>query len=151
MLAGKASTPDECEYFEAKVRPLLSLPGVDFVGEADYEHKRELYSRARVQLVPLLWEEPFGLVMVEAMACGTPVIAFCRGAAPEIVVHGKTGFLVEGTDEMASAIAAVESIDPHECRRHVEANFSARALADRYLAVYEMITGESGVPLDDVA
>jgi glycosyltransferase involved in cell wall biosynthesis len=151
VLAGKISTRDEHEYFEARVRPLLTLPGVDYVGEADFAHKRELYARARVQLVPLQWEEPFGLVIIEAMACGTPVIAFCRGAAPELVVHGVTGYLVDGPEEMARAIESVDAIDPQRCRSHVEANFSAQSLANNYLAIYEMITGKTGVPLDHVA
>jgi glycosyltransferase involved in cell wall biosynthesis len=151
VLAGKISTEDEHEYFEAKVRPLLSLPGVDYVGEADGNHKRELYRNARVQLVPLLWEEPFGLVMVEAMACGTPVIAFKRGAAPELVIDGVTGALVDDVAGMARALDSISSIDPMRCRAHVEAHFSAQALADNYLAVYEKILGEEGVPLDHVA
>jgi len=151
VLAGKVSTKEESEYFEAMVRPLLRLPGVEFVGEADGAHKRELYANARVQLVPLLWEEPFGLVMIEAMACGTPVIAFNRGAASELVISGSTGVLVEDVAGMARAIDSISSIDPHECRAHVAAQFSAQALAQKYLAVYEMILGEEGVPLDHVA
>jgi glycosyltransferase involved in cell wall biosynthesis len=102
-------------------------------------------------LVPLLWEEPFGLVMVEAMACGTPVIAFKRGAAPELVIDGVTGALVDDVAGMARALDSISSIDPMRCRAHVEAHFSAQALADNYLAVYEKMLGEEGVPLDHVA
>ncbi len=151
VLAGKISTPDEQEYFDTIVRPLLKLPGVDYVGEADAIHKRELFSHAAVQLVPLQWEEPFGLVMVEAMACGTPVIAFNRGAASEIVIEGVNGYLVNDVKEMVHALDHIGAIDPRDCRAHVEANFSAQALADNYLAVYEKILGENGVPLDHVA
>lgn len=151
VVAGKISTPDEHEYFDTVVRPLLKLPGVDYVGEADAIHKRELFSHAAVQLVPLQWEEPFGLVMVEAMACGTPVIAFNRGAAPEIVVDGVNGLLVDDVDGMVRAFDRIDAIDPRQCRAYVEANFSAQALASNYLAVYEKILGENGVPLDHVA
>ena len=151
VLAGKSGTDDEREYFDAEVRPLLKLPGVDYVGEADAAHKRELYANARVQLVPLLWEEPFGLVIAEAMACGTPVIAFRRGAAPELVADGVTGFLVDDVQGMARALACVDQISASACRSHVEANFSAAALADNYLAKYEMIVGQKDVPLDHVA
>jgi glycosyltransferase involved in cell wall biosynthesis len=151
VLAGKISTSDEHEYFEAKVRPLLALSGVDYVGEADYMLKRELYANARVQLVPLLWDEPFGLVMIEAMACGTPVIAFNRGAASELIADGVTGFLVDDVDAMARALEFLGEIQPERCRAHVESNFSAQALADNYLAVYEKILSEPGVPLDDAA
>jgi glycosyltransferase involved in cell wall biosynthesis len=101
--------------------------------------KRELYAGARVLLTPIDWEEPFGLVMPEAMACGTPVVAFARGAAPEIVVNGETGFLVRTIDEMVEAVRHVDEIDPWRCREHVERHFDAPVMASGYLAAYERI------------
>ena len=90
--------PEEHEYYREVLSPMLEGQADEFVGEADAALKRQLFAGARALLVPLQWDEPFGLVMIEAMACGTPVIAFPRGAAPEIVVDGKTGFLVEPDD-----------------------------------------------------
>jgi len=141
VLAGKVGTAAEAEYFEAKVAPLLRLPGVEYVGEADAATKRELFAGARALLLPILWEEPFGLVMVEAMACGTPVVAFRRGAAPEIVVDGETGFLVDDLAGMTAALDKLDAIDHHRCRALVEERFSPATLANRYLAIYGTILG----------
>lgn len=151
VLAGKAAVPEEVEYFESWVRPRLRPGQVEFVGEADAATKRELFANARVLLMPILWDEPFGLVMVEAMACGTPVIAFNRGATPELVLDGETGFLVHTTEEMAAKIEYLDAINPILCRSHVEKHFSPAALADRYLEMYERITGGiTEVPYDRV-
>lgn len=141
VLAGKVAAPEECAYFEAKIAPLLKGTGVEFVGEADADLKRELYAGARALLCPLQWDEPFGLVMIEAMACGTAPIVFRRGAAPEIVTDGETGYLVEDLDEMVARIEEVGRIDPWRCRTEVEVRFGPAALADRYLAIYEKILG----------
>jgi glycosyltransferase involved in cell wall biosynthesis len=142
VLAGKMSTVDEHEYFEEKVAPLLDGSRVAYFGEADARQKRELYAGARALLVPSQWEEPFGLVMIEAMACGTPVIAFNRGAAPELVRHGDNGFLVHDAAGMANALALVHEISPACCREYVEQRFTPGALADGYLAVYAKILRE---------
>lgn len=139
VVAGKASTREERDYFEALVKPHIDGCRVEFVGEADAVLKRELYRSARCFLAPIQWEEPFGLVMIEAMACGTPPIAISRGAAPEIIEDGVTGFLVRDANEMAGAIDSVDTIDPHRCRSHVVSCFSPTALADNYLALYERI------------
>jgi glycosyltransferase involved in cell wall biosynthesis len=139
-LAGKVSADVEKDYFENIVAPLVDGENVQFLGEADADQKRQLYSRARALLVPLQWDEPFGLVMIEAMACGTPAIVFPRGAAPEIVRDRETGFIVEDAEEMARAIALADSIDPAECRAHVECSFGPKALAEAYLTLYEKIT-----------
>jgi glycosyltransferase involved in cell wall biosynthesis len=141
ILAGKIALPEEQEYFDCAIRPRLRPGHVEYIGEADAVEKRSLLANARTVLLPLLWDEPFGLVMAEAMACGTPVVAFPRGAAPEIVVDGVTGYLVEDTDEMTAAIECLDSIDPLACRAHVEQRFSPGALADRYLALYEKVAG----------
>jgi glycosyltransferase involved in cell wall biosynthesis len=141
VLAGKIALPEEQEYFDRCIRPRLRPGHVEYVGEAGALEKRRLLANARAMLMPLLWDEPFGLVMTEAMACGTPVIAFRRGAAPELVLDGVTGFLVDDTDEMTAAIECLDSIDPLACRAHVEQHFSPAALADRYLALYSRIAG----------
>src|SRR5262249_8657851 len=117
---------------------------VEFVGEADAALKRELYRRAKCLLVPLQWDEPFGLVMIEAMACGTPPIAINRGAAPEIITDSHDGFLVRDIDDMSDMIPRVDSIDPGSCRRTVEERFSPETLAQHYLDVYEMILAQEG-------
>ncbi len=141
VLAGKIALDEEYEYFETCIRPRLCPGRIEYAGEADARTKRELFANARVLLMPLLWDEPFGLVMVEAMACGTPVIAYRRGAAPEIVCEGSSGYLVTDAEEMAVRIECLDDIDPLACRLHVEQHFSPAALADRYLALYNRIAG----------
>jgi glycosyltransferase involved in cell wall biosynthesis len=138
IIAGKVDRVDE-EYFRTVVEPQIDGRQIRFYGEADNAAKRELYAGARVLLTPIDWEEPFGLVMPEAMACGTPVIAFARGAAPEIVVNGETGFLVRTIDEMVEAVRHVDEIDPWRCREHVERHFDAPVMASGYLAAYERV------------
>jgi len=140
IIAGKVDNADR-EYYESSVKPLIDGRYVEFVGEADHKLKRELYAAAAGLLMPICWEEPFGLVMTEAMACGTPVIAFARGAAPELVVDGETGFLVNDVDEMVAAADRIDSIDPRRCREHVEANFDVPVMVDAYLRLYKQILG----------
>src|SRR3990170_381187 len=130
------------DYFHEGVEPLIDGKLVQFLGEADAALKRKLYAKARCLLLPICWEEPFGLVMPEAMACGTPVIAFRRGAAPEIVVDGETGFLVDDVDGMVEATYRLDRIDPRRCRRHVEERFDVPRLADDYLALYQRVLEE---------
>jgi glycosyltransferase involved in cell wall biosynthesis len=148
VLAGKVSMPDERAYFDAMIAPQIDGQQVEFVGEADAAMKRELYSKARCLLNPLQWPEPFGLVMIEAMACGTPPIVINRGAAAEIVCDGENGFLVEDVAEMAARIADVDTISPHDCRASVEARFSPASLADGYLKVYDMMLNEERFPAE---
>jgi len=143
IIAGKVDKVDR-QYFHSSVEPLLDGKLIEFFGEANAEQKRELYRKAMVLLVPLNWEEPFGLVMPEAMACGTPVIAFSRGAAPEIIVDGKTGFLVDGVDEMVDAVCRLDRLDPKECRQHVQEHFDVPVMANGYLALYERIIEMAG-------
>ncbi len=138
IIAAKVDRADRAFYHQV-VEPLIDGEQIVFVGEADSTRKRELYERAYCLLLPICWDEPFGLVMVEAMACGTPVIAFSRGAAPEIIVDGETGFLVDDVDGMMQAIRRVDRIDPARCRKHVEQHFSPGVMAERYLAIYRTI------------
>src|SRR5207248_1022300 len=104
VLAGKLNEPAEHEYFDEAVRPRLG-PDVDYVGEVDAPGKRELYAKAACLLFPVQWPEPFGMVMVEAMACGTPVVALEDGSVPEVVVDGTTGVICATTDDLPAAIA----------------------------------------------
>ncbi|UXA05988.1 glycosyltransferase family 4 protein [Mycobacterium sp. SMC-2] len=134
VLAGKCNEPSEKEYFEDCVRPLLFESDHVF-GEADAISKRKLLSRARCLLFPVVWEEPFGIVMIEAMACGTPVVALRGGAVPEVVVDGVTGVVCDRAEELPSAIDRARTLDPHACRRHVATNFGV----DQFGSAYELI------------
>ena len=139
-MAGRCDSVDS-EYYEVAVKPHVDGRDVVFLGEADRRTKRELYARAACVLMPICWEEPFGLVMVEAMACGTPVIAFARGAAPELIVDGKTGFLVHDVDSMLEALGKIDTIDPDCFRQHVDANFDVPVMVEGYLRLYREIVG----------
>ena len=138
VMAGKVD-PKDRQYFKRVVEPQIDGKQIIFKGEADGRQKRELYREASCVLMPIDWEEPFGLVMPEAMACGTPVIVFNRGAAAEIVEHGETGFVVETLEEMARAVDQVHTIDPAYCRARVEQRFDAPVMTARYLELYESI------------
>ena len=129
------------QYFEREVRPRLEAAGsmAELVDSPPFARKIELLGRARALLIPTLAPETSSLVAMEAMACGTPVVAFANGALPEVVAHGTTGFLVNDVDEMVSAVRRVESIDPRECRAHVEERFSASRMADGYERLYATV------------
>jgi len=144
VMAGKVDQADEKFYAEV-VAPLIDDRKVVYVGEADGGMKRDLYRRASCVLMPLTWEEPFGLVMAESLACGTPVVALKRGAAPEIIQDGETGFVVETVDEMVEAVGRAAEIRPLDCRRHVERRFDATVMADAYLRLYEGILRRTSV------
>ncbi len=134
-IAAKVDRADQ-DYFDEVIRPLLASPGVEFIGEIGDDRKSEFLSGAFSLLAPIDWPEPFGLVMIEAMACGAPVIAFNRGSVAEIIEDGVTGFIVE--DEM-SAVAAVReaaSLSRSVIRRRFEERFTARRMAEDYIRVY---------------
>ena len=141
LLAAKMREPEEREYFERRVRPLLG-DGVEFVGEVGGVDKLELLGEARALLMPIRWPEPFGMVMVEALACGTPVIAFPEGAAPEVVEHGRTGFLCGDEPEMVAAVRRLDELDRAACRRSVVERFSARRMAAQHVSVYRSVLEE---------
>jgi glycosyltransferase involved in cell wall biosynthesis len=142
IVAGKVDRADR-RYFHEVVCPLLQHRNVEFVGEVTREQAKELFVAAEALLLPLQWEEPFGLVMAESMACGTPVVAFPRGAAPEIVRHGVTGFLVDDLDAMVRAVYSLDRIDPAACRRHVAERFDVGRMVDGYLRCYERLLERS--------
>jgi len=140
VIAGNVNQHD-LQYFQTMVEPRIDGKLVQYFGEATRDQTRQLYSQADCLLFPVLWEELFGLVMVEAMACGTPVIAFNRGAAPEVVVDGETGFIVGNVDEMVNAVGRIGEINRRHCREHVERNFNVPRMVDSYLALYQRILG----------
>jgi glycosyltransferase involved in cell wall biosynthesis len=141
VIAAKMRETSEREYYEAEVKPLLG-GDIRYVGEIDRTDKLALVGGALALLNPIRWDEPFGLNMVEALACGTPVITTPRGAAPEIVDDGATGFLASGTDEAVAAVAWAAKLDRHTCRAAVEARFSARRMVADHLAFYrEVLAG----------
>jgi glycosyltransferase involved in cell wall biosynthesis len=141
VLAGKCAEPAERAYFAAEVEPRLG-PDTTLFGVADAAAKRDLLARAACLLFPVCWDEPFGLVMIEAMAAGTPVVALRRGAVPEVVVPGRTGVIVEHPAQLAAAVAQAREIDPAACRSHVEAAFSVPVMAARYEAAYRRVLAE---------
>jgi len=135
VLAGPIQ-PGQEAFFAAEVEPQLGDDGIEYIGEADAERKRELYQRARALLMPIRWPEPFGLVMVESLACGTPVIAFPEGSAPELVEDGVTGFVVDDEHAMARAVARLGEIEASACRETCERRFGVPAVVRRYEDVY---------------
>jgi glycosyltransferase involved in cell wall biosynthesis len=128
----------DVEYFEQKIRPMLG-DGVELIGEIDDSQKPDFLSGACGLLMPIDWPEPFGLVMIEAMACGTPVIAFNRGSVPEIIEDGLTGFIVEDETSAISAVARLAELTTGAIRRRFENRFTARRMAEDYLATYRQL------------
>jgi len=144
LLAGKLQEPTELAYFRAEIAPRLG-ERVRFVGEADRWTKQKLAGRAHCLIFPVCWDEPFGMVMVEAMACGTPVVALNRGSVPEVVADGVTGFILDDPADLPAAIRKAADLDPAACRRHVERNFDVTVMAEGYERVYAHATA-SGAP-----
>jgi glycosyltransferase involved in cell wall biosynthesis len=131
------------DYYETIMKPILdSDKQIIYIGEVDSAQKKLWYRHARATLFPIHWGEPFGLVLIESMGCGTPVVAFRKGSVPEIVIHGKTGFVVDSIDDMAAAVRAIHLIDPSVCRRHVIENFSIASMAGKYSGLYQAIVEE---------
>jgi glycosyltransferase involved in cell wall biosynthesis len=131
------------DYFEQVIKPHLDNHQVTYVGPVNREQKIDLLSRAQGLLNPIQWEEPFGMVMIEAMAVGCPVIAFDRGAASEIVAHRRSGFLVQNVDEMVRSISRIGELDRRVVRTHVEQHFTAQKMVKKYTAVYKNIIDAS--------
>jgi glycosyltransferase involved in cell wall biosynthesis len=140
-IAAKVDAADQ-PYFDSVIRPLLGHPLVSFEGEIGEGEKNDFIGNARALLMPIDWPEPFGLVMIEAMACGTPVIAYGNGSVPEIVEHGVTGFVVYGQPQAITAARDLERIDRRRCRHVFEQRFSAHGMARRYLDVYRELVAE---------
>jgi glycosyltransferase involved in cell wall biosynthesis len=137
-IAAKVDDADR-DYFEARVKPLLSSRYVQFIGEIDDREKNEFLGRAKALLFPICWPEPFGLVMTEAMACGTPVVAYPCGSVPEILEDGLTGFLVRDVDQAVAAVARLDTLSRDRIRKRFEERFTVERMSAKYLDVYNCL------------
>jgi glycosyltransferase involved in cell wall biosynthesis len=137
-IAAKVDRADQ-EYYDELIRPLMDHPLVEYVGEISDHEKSDFLSGAVGLLLPIDWPEPFGLVMIEAMACGTPVIAYNRGSVPEIIDEGLTGFVVEDEISAAAAVGRLAEMDRGAVRKQFEVRFTARRMALDYLAAYRSL------------
>jgi glycosyltransferase involved in cell wall biosynthesis len=133
--------PEDRDYFKQTIEPLLhkSRSWVEFIGEVGGQEKDDLLGNARALLFPIDWPEPFGLVMIEALACGTPVIAWRNGSVPEVIEDGVTGFVVDSVEEAAQAVGCVASLSRHACRRVFEKRYDAARMARDYVEVYRRL------------
>lgn len=136
ILAG--SYEGEEKFFDERIRPFLNNK-IKYLGPVNFEQKNVLYGDALVKLAPLQWDEPFGLTLIEAQACGTPVIAFHKGAAPELIVDRETGFVVDSEEEMIDAVGKIKEINRADCRKWVEEKFSVEKMVDNYVALYSKL------------
>ncbi len=139
LIIGAKVDPDEEQYFEQVIRPLIDGRQIRYLGEVTPEERVILLRNAYALVAPIQWDEPFGIVNIEALACGTPVITISRGSSPEIIVDGKTGFLCISIDEMIARIADIDTIKRIDCRRSVEKKFTAKGMANGYLKAYERV------------
>jgi glycosyltransferase involved in cell wall biosynthesis len=150
-IAAKIDRVDEV-YFDTVIKPLLKEPGIEFIGEIGHSEKSKFLGGAMALLCPIQWPEPFGLVIIEAMACGTPVIAYSRGSIPELVLDGVSGFIVTDAQEAARAAIVAPSLSRKRCREYFEQRFSAFRMCEDYVSVYEgLLNGERILPASDLA
>jgi glycosyltransferase involved in cell wall biosynthesis len=149
LIAGNYSNEGETgRYWREEIEPHLGKDGIEYMGTVDDVQKNMLLGQAAAMIVPIEWEEPFGIVFVEALACGTPVIACPRGALPEIVRSGIDGFLVKTLEELVVAIQKLEIIDRHQCRQRVEQCFSADVIVSQYEQLYRILLNNQGTSYD---
>lgn len=148
IIAAKLNAPSEFkedyDYFKTYVEPYLS-DQIRWIGEVEEEERNKLMSKALCVLHPGTWAEPFGLTIIESMSCGSPVVAFNKGSIPELIVNGKTGFVVNDLEEMIEAVSKINIIKRADCRNHAVKNFSATRMADGYETIYRQVIAESGV------
>src|SRR5262249_53901569 len=137
-IAAKVDPVDE-KYFKREIEPLLGDPLLEHLGEIGDREKNEFLGNAYALLLPIDWPEPFGLVMIEAMACGTPVIAYRGGAVPEVMEEGHTGFIVEALEDAVKAVRRVPELSRRRCRDAFEQRFTATRMAHDYVHVYERL------------
>jgi len=149
-IAAKVDRVDQA-YFERAIKPLLGHPLVEYVGEIDEAGKNDFFGNARALLFPIDWPEPFGLVMIEALACGTPVLAWRCGSVPEVIEDGRTGFVVEDMGQAVEAARRLGEIQRGVCRSEYERRFTARRMAERYVEVYAALDAARYQPGDDNA
>jgi glycosyltransferase involved in cell wall biosynthesis len=143
-IAAKVDAKDQA-YFDTVVRPLLGGSRVEFIGEIGGEDRHRFLGEAMALLFPIDWPEPFGLVMIEALACGTPVIAMRRGSVPEVILDGRTGYIVDTADEMVDAARHVHEIDRRACREDVERRFTDVRMASAYERLYARLLARRGL------
>jgi glycosyltransferase involved in cell wall biosynthesis len=154
VIAGREPLPQrgdpavraDWEYYELRVKPLLRKPGIHFIGEVDTAKRAELLGGALALLNPIAWDEPFGLVMAESFACGTPVLATRRGSVPEVVEDRVTGRTADSESDLAAAVCDINDLDRGACRAAAEARFSPQVMANGYLRVYERTIGDRDAP-----
>ena len=152
ILAGNVE-PAHQDYFDERIRPFIDDDTVRYVGPVTDREKNELLGGAAALLMPILWDEPFGIVMAEALACGTPVVGFRRASVPEVVSDGLTGFLASSMVELTDAVARVPQIDRRKCREAAETRFSDRAIVQQYESLYrrKRASGSQAATLSDAA
>ena len=143
LIAAKVDAVDR-DYFASTIAPLLTGPGVRFLGEIGESEKATLLGGAQALLFPIDWPEPFGMVVIEALACGTPVIAWNHGSVPELIDPGVTGWIVDSVDEAVTALRQIGGIDRRACRSVFEARFTAERMARDYVAIYQTLVGRPG-------
>jgi glycosyltransferase involved in cell wall biosynthesis len=143
LIAAKVDAVDR-DYFTRTIAPLLAGPGVRFLGEVSETEKAKLLGGARALLFPIDWPEPFGMVVIEALSCGTPVIAWKQGSVPELIESGVSGWIVESVDEAVTALRRVDRIDRRACRSVFERRFTAERMARDYVAIYETLVHKPG-------
>jgi len=137
IIAGNhAASGPEFDFWTTKIRPLLGSNGIEYIGEVDDDAKRSLLGEAAALVVPIRWDEPFGIVFAEALACGTPIISCPRGALPEIVRHGIDGFLIDSVDEGCEAVGRLNEIDRSVCHQRAVESFSKSVIVDKYEGLY---------------
>lgn len=140
LIAGnRVESGSAAGYWNREIAPHLGRDGIEYVGTVNDEQKNDLLGSAAAMLVPIGWEEPFGIVFAEALACGTPVISCPRGALPEIVEHGRYGFLINSVEEGVAAVERLGEISRAECRKRAEGNFTLEIIADKYLEAFTLL------------
>jgi glycosyltransferase involved in cell wall biosynthesis len=145
-MAAKVDKADQ-EYFDSCIRPLLSSPEVEFLGEIRYPEKNVFLGEAAALLFPIAWPEPFGIVMIEAMACGTPVIAYPFGSVPEVMKDGVSGYVVQDLERAVEAVGKIDKLDRRKIRKYFEQRFTASRMAQDYLKIYERLVTRKKAPL----
>lgn len=143
LIAAKVDKVDR-EYFTSTIEPLLEGPGVTYLGEINETEKARLLGGARALLFPIDWPEPFGMVVIEALSCGTPVIAWREGSVPELLEHGVNGWIVDSVDEAVAGLRKINRIDRRACRRTFERRFTADRMARDYVAIYDTLVRNPG-------
>lgn len=142
-MAGKIDVVDR-DYYNEKLKPLIDGEQIQYLGEVSHEEKVDLLAGATVTLFPITWREPFGLVMIESMVTGTPVVGMALGSVPEVIANGKTGFVCRTLEQMIEAVPEAIKLDRKTCRDYVFSRFSVESMVDEYERAYEMVLGERG-------